>query len=338
MKAVTVLLLAVATAVAIPIDEDRQSGEDGWYVPQLDGSFEWMTVAESEDLAKTLTGRTSTVSVYFYLYTNENPSSPDTLVTGNVQSLKASHFDNSYPTKFIIHGWQNSYESALNPQIRDAFLSNGKYNIISVDWSDKATSNYVTSKSKVSEVGKQVAAMIDFLYKEGGLSFDTLHVIGHSLGAHISGFAGKNVKNGRIQQITGLDPASPLFSYDKPTERLYENDAEYVESIHTCGAILGFLEPIGKAAFYPNGGKSQPGCGLDITGACSHGRSWMYYAEAISENDFPSVKCESYEKAVKNSCGSTYSSIRMAAPSNIVSASGNFYVPVNKKSPYGMGQ
>ncbi|XP_017470528.1 PREDICTED: phospholipase A1-like [Rhagoletis zephyria] len=335
MKAVIILLLAVASVVAISIDEDSQSGEDGWYVPQLDGSFNWMTVAESEDL----TGRKSATSGFFYLYTNENPTTPDTLVTGNVQSLKASHFHNSYPTKFIIHGWQSSSDSDLNPQIRDAFLSKGKYNIISVDWSDKSHSlNYASSKSHVPEVGKQVAAMIDFLYKEGGLSFDTLHVIGHSLGAHISGFAGKNVQNGRIQQITGLDPALPLFSYDKPAERLNEDDADYVESIQTCGGLLGFLKPIGKAAFYPNGGKSQPGCGLDVSGSCAHGRSWLYYAEAVSNNDFPSVKCENYKNAIKNSCGSTYSSIRMAAPNNIASAFDHFYVPVNKKIPYGIGQ
>ncbi|XP_017470529.1 PREDICTED: phospholipase A1-like, partial [Rhagoletis zephyria] len=197
---------------------------------------------------------------------------------------------------------------------------------------------YAAAVQHVPGVGKQVAGLIDFLYKEGGLSFETLQVIGHSLGAHISGFTGKNVQNGRISQITGLDPALPMFSYDDSSSRLNQNDADYVESIQTNGGLLGFLKPIGKSAFYPNGGKSQPGCRLDIVGSCAHGRSWMYYAEAVANNNFASVKCEDYEAAVAKSCGSTYSSVRMAAPSNFVNAFGEFYVPVNNQSPYGKGQ
>lgn len=46
--------------------------------------------------------------------------------------------------------------------------------------------------------------------------------------------------------------------------------------------------------------------------------------------------CAGYKNAVKNSCGQTYSSVRMAALTNFVNAVGEFYVPVNKKVPYGM--
>ncbi|XP_017493234.1 PREDICTED: LOW QUALITY PROTEIN: pancreatic triacylglycerol lipase-like, partial [Rhagoletis zephyria] len=302
MKAVILLLLALAAAVAIPIDEGRQSGEGGWYVPQLDGSFKWMTVTEAEELRQAPMGRAAAL-VYFHLYTSENPSTADTLVTGDSQSLKESHFNAANPTRIIIHGWQSDSDADLNPLIRDAYLSTGNFNIISVDWSDKAqTINYAAAVLRVPGVGKQVAGLIDFLYKEGGLSFDTLQVIGHSLGAHISGIAGKNVKYGRINQITGLDPALPMFSYDDPSSRLNQNDAAYVESIQTCGGLLGFLRPIGKGAFYPNGGKSQPGCGIDVAGACAHRRSWMYFAETVSKNNFPSMKCEDYEAAVEKSC------------------------------------
>jgi len=73
-------------------------------------------------------------------------------------------------------------------------------------------------------------------------------IIGHSLGAHVSGFAGKNVKNGQVRTIIGLDPALPLYSFDSPNKRLNSNDAYYVESIQTNGGTLGFLKPIGKGA------------------------------------------------------------------------------------------
>ncbi|XP_049306971.1 phospholipase A1 VesT1.02-like [Bactrocera dorsalis] len=337
MKSLLALVLAVAAASAIPINEDRQSGEGGWYVPQLDGSLEWMTTEEAEAMRQAPSGRAAAV-VYFHLYTNENPTTPDTIISGDAASLAASHFNKANPTKFIIHGWQSDSDSDLNPLIRDAYLASGKYNVFSVDWSDKAqTLNYAASVLRVPGVGKQVATFIDFLNQEGGLSFDQVHVIGHSLGAHVSGIAGKNVRYGRIQQITGLDPALPMFSYESPADRLNQNDAYYVESIQTCGGLLGFLKPIGKSAFYPNGGKSQPGCGLDLVGSCAHSRSWIYYAEAIQSNNFPSMKCGDYESAVGKSCGQTYSSVRMAAPTNYVNADGEFYVPVNKKAPYGMG-
>ncbi|XP_011186592.2 phospholipase A1 VesT1.02 [Zeugodacus cucurbitae] len=338
MKTAFVLLFAVAAASAIPIDDERQSGEGGWYVPQSDGSFEWMTTEQAEEMRSAPSGRAAAV-VYFHLYTNENPKTPDTIVAGDAASLAASHFNRANPTKFVIHGWQSDSDSDLNPLIRDAYLSKGKFNVICVDWSDKAqTLNYAASVMRVPGVGKQVASFIDFLHQQGGLSYANLQVIGHSLGAHVSGYAGKNVRYGRIQQITGLDPALPMFSYDKPAERLNQNDAYYVESIQTCGGLLGFLRPIGKAAFYPNGGKSQPGCGLDLAGSCAHSRSWIYYAESIQKNNFPSMKCSDYENAVEKSCGKTYSSVRMAAPTNYVNADGDFYVPVNKKAPYGKGK
>lgn len=53
-----------------------------------------------------------------------------------------------------------------------------------------------------------------------------------------------------------------LFVKEKPEERLNSTDAIYVETIQT--SKLGFFDPpIGAVAFYPNGGKIQPGCSWD---------------------------------------------------------------------------
>jgi len=135
----------------------------------------------------------------------------------------------------------------MNKNIRDAWLSNGDYNVIVVDWARARSVEYASSVVAVPKVGKKVAAMINFLASDFGLNLNTLYVIGHSLGAHVAGYTGKNT-NGQVHTIIGLDPALPLFNYNKPNKRLSSTDAYYVESIQTNGGTLGFLKPIGKGA------------------------------------------------------------------------------------------
>lgn len=82
------------------------------------------------------------------------------------------------------------------------------------------------------------------------------------------GIAGKNVQTGVLPKIIGLDPANPLFNYREPATRIAVGDALSVETIHTNAGTLGFSAPLGDATFYPNGGRSQPGCGIDLVGTC----------------------------------------------------------------------
>ncbi|ALC45596.1 CG17191, partial [Drosophila busckii] len=321
---------------AMPV-EDRVHGENGWYIPQQDGSFIWMDKDEAEDMlekGEEMEGRISTNAVAFYLYTNSNPTKGQQISTKS-SSITGSHFNKDHPTRFVIHGWTQSYSAPMNTEITKAWLSRGDYNVIIVDWSRARSVDYASSVFAVSGAGGKVGEMIKTLNSQHGMSLDTLYVIGHSLGAHVAGYAGKTVGEGRIHTIIGLDPALPLFSYDKPNKRLNSNDAHYVESIQTNGGKLGFLKPIGKGAFYPNGGQKQPGCGLDATGSCSHGRSTIYYAEAVTQDNFGTMKCSDYEKAVAKQCGSTYSSVRLGADSNAYMVDGDFYVPVNSKAPFG---
>lgn len=124
-------------------------------------------------------------------------------------------------------------------------------------------------------------------------SWGSLHLVGHSLGAHICGFAAKELRRRqskwRIERITGLDPAQPCFKNADSTMKLHKTDALFVDIIHTNGRLLseiglGLPEPIGELRFicgscffyvtlefrvsllpghvdfYPNGGRIQPGC------------------------------------------------------------------------------
>uniref|UniRef100_A0A1L8EGH4 Putative phospholipase a1-like protein n=1 Tax=Haematobia irritans TaxID=7368 RepID=A0A1L8EGH4_HAEIR len=329
------LCVAAASASVIPEDE-RVNGENGWYIPQADGSFVWMDRDEAESLmneAEKMEGRLSTNPVTFYLYTKSNPSGVE--ISATSKSINASPFDASNPTRITIHGWTSSKDDYVNSGIRRAYLDKGDYNMITVDWGRARSIDYATSVMAVPGVGKKIASLVDYLVEHHGLKLEDLEIIGHSLGAHVAGFTGKNISKGQAHAIIGLDPALPLYSYDKPAKRLASTDAHYVESIQTNGGTLGFLKPIGKGAFYPNGGKSQPGCGVDLTGSCAHSRSVIYYAEAVEKDDFGTMKCSNYEEAVGKQCGSTYSSVRMGAITNAYMVAGDYYVPVNSNAPYG---
>ena len=87
------------------------------------------------------------------------------------------------------------------------FLKRGHFNIIQVYWEGGArTLNYFEAAGNTRLVGAQIAYLTERLHAKYGLSFDNVHIIGHSLGAHTAGYAGKRLRlnNHPIARITGL--------------------------------------------------------------------------------------------------------------------------------------
>lgn len=60
--------------------------------------------------------------------------------------------------------------------------------------------------------------------------------------------------------VSGLDPAKPLYRMAGPEDRIDKTDAKFVDIIHTNAEILGLFGPLGDIDFYPNGGKTQTQC------------------------------------------------------------------------------
>lgn len=224
-----------------------------------------------------------------------------------------------------------------NPELRSAYLDVGEFNLISVDWQGYASLNYLAARYKVDSVGAAVAEFIDFLNMSAWLSFDSLVIIGHSLGAHCAGFTGKFVKQGKLPYIVGLDPAGPLFWSCDAAERLDRTDADYVETIHTNSLFNGLLNPIGSASFFPNWGLCQPGCGSDLLGACAHSRAVLYYADAIRGYTFAPVKsCPSFTNVIfRIGCDNPVADLNIGDPMVILKTEGIFYFETNSEPPYG---
>ena len=62
-------------------------------------------------------------------------------------------------------------------------------------------------------VAVKLRKFLEVFADSGEIPIRNLHIVGFSLGCHIAGFAGKQLKNGlRIPRITALDPAFPEFS------------------------------------------------------------------------------------------------------------------------------
>lgn len=108
-------------------------------------------------------------------------------------------------------------------------------NVIIVDWGHGSGWPYTQAVANTRVVGAEVAKMVEFLISRSNGDISRFHFIGHSLGAHVSGYAGEAL-NGRVGRITGLDPAEPNFKDTDIRVRLDPNDAVFVDIIHTDGS------------------------------------------------------------------------------------------------------
>nr|CAD7413943.1 unnamed protein product [Timema cristinae] len=243
----------------------------------------------------------ATTGVKFYLYTQNNPSTASVITVNDASSL--GNFDSSHETKIVVHGWRSNALSL--DEIRSAYISSGEaVNVIMMDWSTGASNLvYEVCRENVVPAGEYLATLINFLASQG-MNTASVHIMGHSLGAHIAGVAGNRQTSGTVGKVTGMDPAAPGYINVPAENHLNSDDASFVEVIHTCAGLLGWVDPLGHADFYPNGGTlSQPGCGADVAGTCSHSRSHNYFAESITTTvGFQSELCANWSTYQSGAC------------------------------------
>lgn len=245
-------------------------------------------------------------------------------------TLCESSFNGSLPVKLIIHGFGSGGRRPWVTDMVYKLLDYENVNVIVVDWEKGATlPNYVQAAGNTRLVGHKIASLIRAINARHGLTASSYHLIGFSLGAHVAGFAGMEIRNSTsishhwIQRITGLDPASPLFEGYEADDRLDPSDAQFVDVIHSNGdGVLrggfGSLQPMGHVDFYPNGGRVQVGCNSVLLSAlsdiiygkwqslCNHRRALNFFMDSFESFDnkckFRSFNCDSYESYLKGDC------------------------------------
>ncbi|CAL1268599.1 unnamed protein product, partial [Larinioides sclopetarius] len=102
--------------------------------------------------------------------------------------------------------------------------------------------------------------------KEIGVDLRKVHIISHSFGAEIAGYAGARLPD--LGRITALDPAGFLFRFTDRKVQIDDTDAIFVDVIHTNPAPISILgvgtdEDVGHINFWPAGGNLK-GCLLPV--------------------------------------------------------------------------
>lgn len=149
----------------------------------------------------------------------------------------------------------------------DEFLNFADLNVIRIDWSKGNQMPYSQAVVNTRIVGMMIGKFIQMAIDQTSATLDSFHILGHSLGSHVAGYAGKYL-DGQLGQITGLDPAGPFYEGVKnKSAKLWHTDAKFVEVIHTdvkplisTEIGLGMNETCGHVDVFPNGGHNQPGC------------------------------------------------------------------------------
>ena len=258
---------------------------------------------------------------------------------------------------FIIHGYVDKANKPFMWEMRDAFLTREDINVIAVNWEKGADSvDYRQSAANARVVGALIGEFMKTLHWTSFVTYDKMHLIGHSLGAHVAGHAGEWVPG--TGRITGLDPAGPFFEDEDVKVRLDPSDASFVDVIHTDAENLlkigfGTDQAMGHADFYPNGGADQPGCtdsilkhffslfeGFDAAKAsvtCNHRRAIYLFTESIGSScSFQAYPCSSEEDFDLGICsfcapGLTCATMGYNADPTV---HGTFYLSTTSSAPY----
>ncbi|XP_006880219.1 PREDICTED: pancreatic lipase-related protein 3 [Elephantulus edwardii] len=273
--------------------------------------FPWMKIFPG--YIKSMPASPEEINTRFLLYTIHNRNTYQEISAVNYSTIRASYFGTNKRTHINIPGFNSHGEWQRN--MCNTLLQVEDVNCINLDWFNGSL-NYFSAVNNFRVVAAEVAYFINTLKTEFGYPPSKVHLIGHSLGAHLAGEAGSRTPG--LGRITGLDPAGPYFHSTPKEVRLDPSDAEFVDVIHTNAAHLVFGFGLGTVAtsghldFYPNGGKYMPGCNDFLTPLftlkwdsyskeaasidCNHARSHRFYAESILNPDaFIAYPCRSYK-------------------------------------------
>ncbi|KAF9414530.1 hypothetical protein HW555_007604 [Spodoptera exigua] len=264
------------------------------------------------------------------------------------------YINNELPTVIYTFGYRGRVDGPATTAVLTAYIKKKKRNIILLNWQEEAVTglfgipigyafNAIPSAKKVGrELGDAILELT-----QAGVDISDIHLVAHSLGAHIMGYAGKVTREHGyvIPRITGLDPPGTLFEGAFAIHSgLDRTCAKFVDIVHTDLGSYGSTTSRGTIDIWPNytgENSKQPGCPDGIfelfsrEDLCSHDRSWGYFVEALaSPTAFVAVGAANYSDWVTH--GGDINRAIYLGDLTSTQAKGNYYMRTNSKSPYAL--
>ncbi|XP_025199738.1 lipase member H-B-like [Melanaphis sacchari] len=277
---------------------------------------------------------------FFYWNSNLGNDKPIDIAFDKVSSV-LDYWIDGLPLKVITHGWLASDDDFTGVFcIKTAYVDTGGFNIITVDWSHIAEDIIYSRPAVLTlSVGYVIAEFFENLVAHTGTHPSDIHLLGHSLGAHVMGSCGYYFKSGKIGRITGLDPACPGFQFiPLQKQHLNKDDGKFVDVIHTSAGTLGYMNSLGHVDFYPNGGIApQPGCSILKLKLliCSHSRAYELYADSVyNRKSLIATQCNSWLDFITNKCENNTKIMMGHDAEENINARGDFYLKTSQSKPF----
>ncbi|XP_050534493.1 phospholipase A1-like isoform X2 [Daktulosphaira vitifoliae] len=246
--------------------------------------FETFSITQPLSFRIPLVDDINLVNVKFFAYLHENPERA--LIADKVI------FDHMKKVVFYTHGFRTAHLDD-SVAMKDAFFegSDDFDCVVLVDWRKgtfannslfSMAPNYIHAATvNVPVVGEYLAEFINSHIP----SYVYVYLAGHSLGAQISGIAGRtltrNNPNRVIDRIS--DPAGPIFEhgaqfFDISTKyTLRKTDAKFVDVIH-ASSVLGMVKEAGHVDIYID----EVDCSFfDIV--CAHSKAFDVFKASINK-------------------------------------------------------
>ncbi|CAG4966708.1 unnamed protein product [Colias eurytheme] len=268
--------------------------------------------------------------------------------------LSSSCLDHSLPTVLYTFGYRGKTDGPATTAMINGYIATKKRNVLLLDWEEEAKSGILGislsyamfALPNCKRVGQELGAALQKL-DQAGFQTDKLHLIGHSLGAHLMGYTGRwsREQGITIPRITGLDPARALFEgLFSIQSGLDRSCAKFVDIVHTNPGNYGSTKSTGSVDIWPNYSSDgmQPGCPVgkqemfSWDDLCSHNRAVLYVVESLANGTaFPAAAAGSYGEwiALDDPANDT---IYLGDLVNI-RARGNYFLSTNAQAPFGMG-
>lgn len=187
-----------------------------------------------------------------------------------------ANFDGTCKTIIIIPGYLTGKLKVFDDLI-DAYMKLDEcYNLIFCHWPSSYDPDYISAAQSTYDVGDIIGQhILDWFGK--GILQGYIELIGHGLGAHIAGCAGRTTSVVLpVDVITALDPVAEFFTDGYlafEDFKITPTDATKVVCLHTSAGSMGTAKECGKYDFFANNGSKQPGIIFDHNGKR---KSWGY--------------------------------------------------------------